>query len=269
MGDRNIEYSEEFGINTFKHEIIKELGEEVWEKIVNNGVIPDINTESQCGCKNMVSFMERFESIVDEQTAKKILARVRHGLKPSQSAWAREKFLTYGDLDSFANDCIKEGISNFEKLYHEGNDFYGQPITKEALDFIKANPAMLSCVREGNKLHFTAFPASMHEYLQTSDSKMKRYHACHCPFAKESIITDKTVSPTLCYCSFGHVKNFWEAVFDRTLDGEVITSALNGDELCTYVVYLPDDIMEAYVKYPPLNGGYLDDKYTSTAFRPL
>jgi len=84
--------------------------------------------------------------------------------------------------------------------------------------------------------------------LQTSDPKMKCYYACHCPFAKESILAEKTVSSTLCYCSLGHIKNFWEAVFDRELDGEVLTSALKGDMMCTYVVYIPDDIMVSYVK---------------------
>lgn len=248
MGDRNIEYSGKFGIGTFKYEIINELGDGVWEELIKDIDIPDIDTEASYKCKNMAMFMERFEKIIDKQMAKKILSRVRHGLKPSQCAWAREKFLKYNDLDAFINDSVKEGIADFEKLYSEAKDFYGQPITKEVLDFIRQNPGMLSGVRDGNKMYFTAFPANMFEYLQASDSRMKRYHACHCPFAKESILADKTVSSTLCYCSFGHIKNFWEAVFDRELDGEVVTSALNGDTLCTYVVLLPDDIMNSNVK---------------------
>lgn len=248
MGDRNIEYSGKFGIGTFKYEIINELGDGVWEELIKDIDIPDIDTEASYKCKNMAMFMERFEKIIDKQMAKKILSRVRHGLKPSQCAWAREKFLKYNDLDAFINDSVKEGIADFEKLYSEAKDFYGQPITKEVLDFIRQNPGMLSGVRDGNKMYFTVFPANMFEYLQASDSRMKRYHACHCPFAKESILADKTVSSTLCYCSFGHIKNFWEAVFDRELDGEVVTSALNGDTLCTYVVLLPDDIMNSNVK---------------------
>lgn len=248
MGDRNIEYSDKFGIGTFKYEIINELGDGVWHELIKDSHIPDIDTEASCKCKNMAIFMERFEKKIDKQMAKKILSRVRHGLKPSQCAWAREKFLKYNDLDAFVNDSIKEGIADFEKLHGEAKDFYGQPITKEVLDFIKQNPGMLSGVRDGNKMYFTAFPANMFEYLQASDSRMKRYHTCHCPFAKESILAGKTVSSTLCYCSLGHIKNFWEAVFDRELDGEVVTSALNGDELCTYVVFLPDDIMNSYVK---------------------
>jgi hypothetical protein len=88
----------------------------------------------------------------------------------------------------------------------------------------------------------------MEKYLNEVDKKMKRYYACHCPFAKESILAEKIVSSTLCYCSFGHVINFWEAVFDRELEGDVVSSALKGDIKCTYYINIPDDIMNSYVK---------------------
>jgi hypothetical protein len=247
MSDQTIEYSEKFGIDTFKHEIVQELGEKAWQELTFDGIIPDINTESQHKCINMVTFMERFDKITDMQTAKKILSKVRHGLKPSQSVWAREKFLKIGNLDTFIKQNLEESIINFEKLYAENKDFYGDTITREVLDFLKTSPSTLVGVREGNKLHFTAFPAQMNNYLTAVDPKMKRYYACHCPFAKESILAEKVVSSTLCYCSFGHIKNFWEAVFDRELDGEVLTSILKGDLKCTYVIHIPDDIMDSYV----------------------
>jgi hypothetical protein len=248
MADTTIIYSGKFGIDTFKDVIIQELGEKIWQSLTFDNVIPNIDTESQCKCINMVTFMERFDSIVDKPTAKKILSKVRHGLKPAQSVWAREKFLKIGNLDEFIKQSLNESISDFEKLYDEKKDFYGDIITKEVLDFLKSSPSTLVGVREGNKLHFTAFPAQMHKYLNATDIKMKRYYACHCPFAKESILAEKTVSSTLCYCSLGHIKNFWEAVFDRELDGEVLTSALKGDIKCIYVVYIPNDIMDSYVK---------------------
>ena len=247
MADTTIEYIGKFGIDTFKQEIVQELGEKAWQALVHDGIIPNIDTESQYNCVNMVNFMERFDKTIDKGTAKKILSKVRHGLKPSQSAWAREKFLKIGNLDEFIKINLEEEISKFEKLHDENKDFYGDMITEEALDYLKSSPSTLVGVREGNKLHFTAFPAQMHKYIQTVDTKMKRYYACHCPFAKESILTEKVVSSTLCYCSLGHIKNFWEAVFDRELDGEVLTSALKGDIKCTYIVYIPDDIMSSYV----------------------
>lgn len=79
------------------------------------------------------------------------------------------------------------------ELNREGKDFYGQEITDEVLAFIKENPSMLAPVRKGNKLHCMAFPFNMKAYLATDDEKMKRYYVCHCPFAKESILSEHVV----------------------------------------------------------------------------
>ena len=234
-------------LHTLDTRLFQNSEKKVWEELTLDGVIPNIDTESQCRCVNMVTFMDRFDKIIDKNTSKKVLSKVRHGMKPSQSAWAREKFLKIGNLDEFIKQSLDESISHFEKLYIEKTDFYGDIITKEVLDFLKTSPSTLAGVRDGDKIIITAFPANMQKYLTAADSKMKRYYACHCPFAKESILAEKTVSSTLCYCSFGHVKNFWEAVFDRELDGEVLTSALKGDIKCEYFIYIPDDIMTSYV----------------------
>ncbi len=74
-----------------------------------------------------------------------------------------------------------------------------------------------------------------------------RYHACHCPFAKESILSGETVSAALCYCSLGHVMNFSEAFLDRELEGRVVHSVLMGDMTCEYEITIPDDIMKQYI----------------------
>lgn len=130
----------------------------------------------------------------------------------------------------------------------EDKDFYEQKITDEVLEFIRKNPAMLAPVRKGNKLIRMAFPCNRQEYLKAKDSTMKRYHTCHCPFAKESILSEKTVSATLCYCSLGHVMNFAEAFLDRELEGKVVHPVLSGDLTCEYEITITDDIMEQYVK---------------------
>lgn len=87
----------------------------------------------------------------------------------------------------------------------------------------------------------------MQKYLEATDIRMKRYHACHCPFAKESILSEAVVSSTLCNCSLGHVMNFTEAFLGRKLEGKVLCSVLNGDLTCEYEISIPDDIMQEYV----------------------
>lgn len=247
MGDTSIIYSDKFGINTFKREICIALGETFWNELVEGITLPDIGTECKCQCRNMQVFMKRLEEKVDAETVKRILYKVRHGLHPSQSAWAREKFLEIGDLDKFLKMCHDNEISNFIKLNREKKDFYGDEITDEVLEFIRNNPELLAPVRKGNKLYCMAFPANMQKYLDATDEKMKRYHACHCPFAKESILSEAAVSSTLCNCSLGHVMNFTEAFLGRELEGRVLHSVLGGDLTCEYEITLPDDIMEEYV----------------------
>ena len=247
MGDTKIIYDEEFGINTFKKEICAALGEEFWNTLVKDISLPDMATESKCQCHNMYIFMKRFEEMADTETVKTILYKVRHGLHPSQSEWARAEFLETGNLDEFLQKHQDSELNNFIKLNCVKKDFYGQEITDEVLEFIKQHPSMLAPVREGNKLYCMAFPYNMQEYLKATDNKQKRYHACHCPFAKESILSDSTVSSALCNCSLGHVMNFTEAFLGRALKGRVIRSVLNGDLTCEYEITIPDDIMKTYV----------------------
>lgn len=248
MGDTKIEYDEKFGMNNFKSEICAVLGDEFWETLTDELTLPDIETEGKCQCRNMCAFMRRFEEMADKEIVRSILCKVRHGLRPSQSSWAREEFLQIGDLDEFLQMHYDAELKNFIKMNEENKDFYGQEITDEVLEFIRENPAMLAPVRKGNKLICMAFPCDMKEYLKAKDSTMKRYYACHCPFAKESILSGETVSATLCYCSLGHVMNFSEAFLDRELEGKVVHSVLMGDLTCEYEITIPDDIMEQYVK---------------------
>lgn len=55
-------------------------------------------------------------------------------------------------------------------------------------------------------------------------------------------------SGTLCYCSLGHTRVFWESALDTKLEGEVEESVLSGGMLCRFRILLPDAIMQKYVK---------------------
>ena len=63
-----------------------------------------MNSESGCQCHNMYLFIERFKELTDEETLKKILCKVRHGLHPSQCAEAHKRFMEIGDLDEYLGD---------------------------------------------------------------------------------------------------------------------------------------------------------------------
>lgn len=242
-------YSDTIIMDTIKNEITRKLGEEAWGILTEDIGTPDMHNEEKNGCCTMREFMKRFDDITDDATAKDILTHVRHGLKRSQFDWAKEKFAKCNNnIDNFINVDRNEQIENFTRLRDTGESFYGQKVNDDVLKFLLSQPELLSAVRIGSELHITAFPSNMYEYIKENDERKKRYYACHCPFAKESILKEnEEVSKTLCYCSLGHAKIMWEAIFDIELDGEVIQSALNGDLLCKYVIYLPKEIMDKYL----------------------
>ena len=119
MGDTKISYDEQFGIGTFKREICSELGEPFWLELTDGLVLPDMETEAGCKCCNMHTFICRLEAMADEKTVRKILYRVRHGIHPSQSAWAREEFLEIGDLDMFLQKHLETETERFIELNRE------------------------------------------------------------------------------------------------------------------------------------------------------
>ena len=81
MGDTKTSYDEQFGIRNFKREICSELGEPFWLELTDGLVLPDMETEAGCKCCNMHTFICRLEAMADEKTVRKILYRVRHGLR--------------------------------------------------------------------------------------------------------------------------------------------------------------------------------------------
>ena len=244
-----IEYRDDIIMETFQKEITENLGDKAWETLIKDIGVPVPQDEWRCGCNNMRIFMRRFDEITENDgLAKTVLTRVRHGLKHEQFSGAKEKFKNCGNnIDTFILREYQEQIELFRRLNAEGKDFYGQAITDEVLDFVLKQEGMLAPVRKGNELHISAFPYDMASYIKENDPVMKRFHACHCPYARNSVYTEEgAVSKTLCYCSLGHAKIMWDVILETELDGEVVSTVLGGDDRCGFVIYLPDDVIRKY-----------------------
>lgn len=235
-------------METLKEEARKILGEEKWEEITANIEVPADNMESEHLNYTTRELLKQFDNAVDSQTCKKIFCNVKHGLKHSDFKWAREKFLQYNDIDLFCLAMQKENIDGFTDAAKSGEFFYGQPIDEFVLQFVMDQPLLLYGARDNNTIAATAIPCETQKYLKETDVNKKRYFACHCQFARKSILQNEgPVSDTLCNCSLGHTKIFWEAVFDTPLDGKVVSSVLGDGLLCRFVIYLPDEVMKKYV----------------------
>lgn len=240
-------------METVKEETVKELGREKWDEITASIAVPADNMEERRLSHLMREFLRRYEAAVEPGVAEKVLCRVAHGLKASDFTWARERFLHYNDIDAFCSAMRKETLAGFARAVKTGEKYHGQPVDESVLRFVQEQPHLLYGARHGNTIVAVPIPCETKKYLEATDTTQKRYHACHCQFARESILQEEgPVSKTLCSCSLGHTKVFWETVLDTPLEGEVLSSVLGGASLCRFVIHLPDKVMEQYVDTVPI-----------------
>jgi hypothetical protein len=100
--------------------------------------------------------------------------------------------------------------------------------------------------REGNIIYETKIPYMAKQYLAETDPTLKRFYACHCPWARYAIKNgDVKIAKNLCYCSGGFMKKSWEVIFKQPLKVEILESALNGDENCRFAIHLPEKALAA------------------------
>ncbi|MFX1559026.1 MAG: hypothetical protein ACFFBL_00385, partial [Promethearchaeota archaeon] len=187
--------------------------------------------------------LERMEKVLDPSECKRILADVAHGLPRDFRKGEREKFLKAGTVDEYLKQKRESAIAELEKHRDEGSLFYNQYITDEVVEFVKSRPDVLSGERRGNTIYHTKIPYMVQEYLEATDDRMKRYYACHCAWARESILDVVVdVSADFCHCSGGFTKMPWEAALDQPLEYEMVKSVLKGDDECSFVIHLPEGV---------------------------
>ncbi len=234
-------------IERMKEEISIALGRDAWEKIRQEAAVPEAAMDETTLNHAMRMMMEQIDAHTSLTVRKSAFCNVKHALTHSHLSWARDLFLQYKNIDAFC-DALRQGNRNgFAHALETGSSFHGQPVDQSVVEFFESQPSLLYGARKGHQIHATAIPYETSAYLRETDLQKKRYLACHCEFARESLLhAEGPVSKTLCYCSLGHTKIFWETALDVELNGDVVESVLGGGMLCRFVIDLPQDVVDKY-----------------------
>jgi len=219
----------------------KMYGDDVWERIFYGEQMPEVGWIAD----EMSDFAYNIEQ-------KYLAVSTRDNYECAQkkgNPFARtfkesdKKNLTLDDVDILIDELNTKFFNTLKECHKSGKLFFNQKIDDTVIKEFETGKWFMR--REGSKIILVKNPYIMGKYLAETDSKMKRYYACHCPWARQSILKDKTVSKSFCYCSFGHDKYELESAFGRSLDGRVICSVLEADSLqCIFEVDIPSDILE-------------------------
>lgn len=220
------------------------VGDEKRDEILSKEDLPPFGIPSSEKVDVTRDVMGKMEELLDSETCKKTLAAVAHGLPKDFRKGEREKYLDSDDIDDYLKKKRESVMEVMQAHRDEGTLFFGQEINDAVLEFLKSRPDVLVGERRGDIIYHTKIPYMAKKYLEETDERMKRYYACHCAWARESIKTgEEEVSPTFCYCSAGFTKMPWEAALDQPLETEMVKSVLQGDFECSFIIHLPKDMV--------------------------
>ncbi len=230
-------------MNVLRERLGEHVGEDKRDEILPESDLPPLGLPDTEKIEVTREIVGRMEKILSSDDCKRILADVAHGLPRDFRKGEREKYLDAGDIDTYLKRKREGAIAELEKHRDDGSLFYNQYISDEVVDFVKSRPDVLSGERRDNTIYHTKIPYMVQEYLEATDERMKRYYACHCAWARESILNDDVdVSSEFCHCSGGFTKQPWEAALDQPLEYEMVKSILKGDLECSFVIQLPEDV---------------------------
>ncbi len=204
--------------------------------------LPPLGISSQKKASLTRAVMERLDRQVDPETQARIFSDSFRDLSDAYYEQDKQKYWEIDDFDRYLEFKRAEFIARLEQLLAEDRLFFSQEITPEVIDFVRAGPEISQGVREGSILYVTKIPYMTKQYLAETDPDMKRYYACHCPWARESLRNgERPVSAKFCQCSAGFHKKSWEVIFGKPLQADVLESVLDGDLRCRFAIHLPEE----------------------------
>lgn len=146
-----------------------------------------------------------------------------------------------GGVDGYIEAKRSEFIGELRSCMEEGRLFFGQEITPAVIQLVVSDPEMAFGRRDGSGVYVTKIPFRARMWLEEKDPLMRRYLYCHCPWARESILSEEGAVPSeFCRCSAGFHKKPWEAALGRPVKCEVLESVLAGDDRCRFRIHLEE-----------------------------
>jgi hypothetical protein len=212
---------------------------EVQARIMKDIYLPPFGVDSEELPKYTKDFMDKLNKYLPKSSCNKILAGNNHRI-PKESFLEEKKLYDNSEsLESYLKDRHKRKIDELRHYYENNLIWFEQVISKEAIEYVASNQELLSGSLVGEKLYITKIPYEINSYLNEKDEKLRRYHACHCSFVRENILSGKVDIPKeWCYCSAGFAKYPFEIILNQELDVKLLKTPVDGDLICRFEIDL-------------------------------
>lgn len=218
-------------------------GSEVHEGVFDDVLVPARGSPPEHYPPVTGAIVSRLERLLDPSACRSVLAGNMHGIPAEAFMEMKQRFRASSGLDEFLDDEHRRKIENLEAHMKQGRLFYEQEITPRVLDWVKSNKEVMSGERSGDRICVTKIPFVPDDYLRATDPVMKRYYACHCPLAREALLSHGTmISPVWCYCSAGFAKLKYDVIFEQETEAELLETPFRGDLRCRFAIVIPSGV---------------------------
>jgi hypothetical protein len=222
---------------------LKEITDEETAKMIFDKVqAPPLGSKPDKYCTATSNLMHEFKENLSPEIYRRVLAGNHHQI-PEQAFQKHKKWLEEldGDIDAWLKKMHEAAVAELEEYLHENKVWYEQVITQDIVDYVKNNQEQLAGVRDGEWIYNTKFPYAPQDYIDEKDPLMKRYYMCHCPLAREAILSGEPDIPMeWCYCSAGYGKYRYDIAFGEETEVEVLESVFNGSDKCRFRIKIPE-----------------------------
>lgn len=216
-------------------------GEEMRDKIFSRVAQPPLGSDPSAYPPATRRLMEQLTSELPRDVYRHVLAgnhhRVPVDLFVEQKRWLEE----LGDIDAWLARIHGAAVVELDEHRRQNKIWYEQIITQDVVDFVSKDQELLSGIRVNDWIYTKKFPYSPQAYLDERDPKRKRYYACHCPLAREAILSGEYDIPMdWCYCSAGYDKLRYDVAFGEEAEVEVLESVFGVSDRCRFRVRIPE-----------------------------
>lgn len=200
-------------LQKFKAALEQFVGWSKTQRILEDGRPVSARSSPERKAQWVKGVIDRLDILVpDEETRREILLCCSCRFPKRRIQKLKREYQQHGDIDELL------------KLMHTDSSWYG-------LSYY-GYPQ-----RAGNIVYVTKIPFSPQRHDSAPNPSAKSRSYCHCSWIKAS---KALISKTFCNCGAGWYKTLWEAILEKPVRVEVITSIASGGTDCTFAVHLPD-----------------------------
>ena len=226
--------------------ITEMAGQEVHDTVFHGIQLPPMGSAPEAYPPVTRDIVRGLMNAVPQALCARILTGNMHGIPSAAFADAAERFAKEPDIDRFLKDHHDRAVAVLEEHAKSGAVWYEQIITPAVVEFVRGNQEILSAVREGGTLYATKIPYDPDGYLRERDPRRKRYLACHCPLARESLASGSSdIPPVWCSCSAGYEKQLFDTIFGEPTEVTVLETLFAGDDRCRFAMTIPESVMRS------------------------